>query len=108
MRLPPFSVAKINSKRQKCLGFSRSVIASEYLGGRTMVALLSFEDVIQKSKSLKLHLVLGNGFSIAKFPKIFTYDALFLRADFTGQERLKRIFDKLESHDFEAVMRYLL
>jgi len=57
-----------------------------------MAALLSFDDVIQKSKSLKLHLVLGNGFSIAKFPKIFTYDALFLRADFTGNERLKRVF----------------
>jgi hypothetical protein len=73
-----------------------------------MAALLSFDDVVQKSKSLKLHLVLGNGFSIAKFPQIFTYDALFSRADFTGNERLKRVFDKLKSHDFEAVMRHLL
>jgi hypothetical protein len=73
-----------------------------------MTGLLSFNEVIQKSKSLKLHLLLGNGFSIAKFPKIFTYDALFSRANFTGQERLKRVFEKLATHDFEAVMRYLL
>jgi Domain of unknown function (DUF4917) len=73
-----------------------------------LTALLSFDDVLQKSKSLKLHLVLGNGFSIAKFPKIFTYDALFSRAKFTDHERLKRVFEKLRSHDFEAVMRHLL
>jgi len=73
-----------------------------------MADLLSFSDVLAKSKSLKLHLVLGNGFSIAKFPHIFTYDALFSRANFAGNERLKRVFDKLGSTDFEAVMKYLL
>lgn len=73
-----------------------------------MAALLKFDDVIKKCTSLKVHLVLGNGFSIAKFPNIFTYDALFSRADFTGHDRLKRVFGKLKSHDFEAVMRHLL
>ncbi len=73
-----------------------------------MTALLSFEDVLKKANQQKLHLVLGNGFSISKFPNIFTYDALFSKADFTGKDRLKRVFDRLGSHDFEAVMRHLV
>lgn len=72
------------------------------------MTLYSFEEVLRKSKSQKLHLILGNGFSIAKFPKIFTYDALFSQANFSGNERLKRVFDKQGSADFEAMMRYLL
>jgi len=69
--------------------------------------LISFDDVLQRTKDQKLHLLLGNGFSIARFPNLFAYDALFSRADFTGNERLKRVFDRLGSHDFEAVMRHL-
>jgi hypothetical protein len=98
-------IAKKIHNREKCIQ-RRSVLRVGPEG--TMAELLSFDDVIQKSKSLKLHLVLGNGFSIAKFPKIFTYDALFSRADFTKNDRLKRVFDNLKSHDFEAVMRHLL
>src|SRR5690348_14950794 len=81
------------------------------MGGREfrMSKLLSFGDVLKQNKDrAKLHLVLGNGFSIARFPNLFAYDALFSRANFGGHPRLKRIFDRLRSHDFEAVMRHLV
>ena len=73
-----------------------------------MTKVMSFADVLKECEDKqKLHLILGNGFSIARFPKLFAYDALFSKADFSSHERLKRIFDRLKSHDFEAVMRHL-
>lgn len=73
-----------------------------------MAKLLSFEDVLKENEDkTKFHLVLGNGFSIARFPTLFAYDALFSKADFSQHPRLKQVFDQLKSTDFEAVMRHL-
>jgi len=73
-------------------------------------AVISFERAIREAKSLytKQHLLLGNGFSIACRPDIFTYDALFDRASFPDESApARRAFDILETRDFEEVMRAL-
>ena len=73
-----------------------------------MPNLLTFEQVIKENESKpKLHLILGNGFSISKFPDIFPYKSLFERADFGGNDRLPRIFHNLGTNDFEQVLRSL-
>jgi hypothetical protein len=73
------------------------------------MALLSLADVLKECEDkTKVHLVLGNGFSIARFPHLFAYGALFSRADFSQHTRLKRIFERLKSNDFEVVMQHLL
>ena len=53
----------------------------------------------------KKHLMLGNGFSVALFPKIFNYKAL---ADNIESDRINMLFDAIDTHDFEFVMRRLL
>jgi hypothetical protein len=73
-----------------------------------MAELINFDDVLKRCKGQKTHLLLGNGFSIAKFPKLFAYDALFSQADFAGNGRLESVFNRLQTHDFEKVMRFLI
>lgn len=66
--------------------------------------LMSFDEAYENSADCtKKHLILGNGFSIAKFPKIFHYGSLYEQADFKGNERLKSVFERLETQDFEEV-----
>lgn len=68
--------------------------------------------VISFQKALKLepeknrrHLFLGNGFSIACKGDIFSYGALFERADFSALgPAVRAAFDKLGTSDFEEVM----
>lgn len=48
------------------------------------------------------HLMLGNGFSIDLFPNIFNYQTLMERV---GSERIKSLFKKIGTNDFEYVMR---
>ncbi len=73
-----------------------------------MVAVLSFEQALADSSSCsKRHLLLGNGFSIACFPKIFHYGSLFSRADFSGSPYLIDVFKSLGTEDFEIVIRHL-
>ena len=55
----------------------------------------------------KRHVLLGNGFSIACEPKIFTYDLLFDRAKPRMSEELLRVFEQLGTSDFEEVIRAL-
>lgn len=70
--------------------------------------ILSFEDAINDSQHCsKRHLLLGNGFSIACCPEIFQYRSLFEAADFSDNPDLNRVFDALDTHDFEAVIRGL-
>jgi hypothetical protein len=74
-----------------------------------MTDILKFDEVLKRTEKLtRLHLILGNGFSIAKFPRIFSYNALFSMADFSANPRLKRVFERNKTHDFENVMKYLV
>lgn len=73
-----------------------------------MVDVISFEQAIEDSKQFKKrHLLLGNGFSIACRPKIFTYGSLFEQADFSASPRLRDVFEAVKSTDFEHVIRML-
>lgn len=72
------------------------------------VDLLSFYEALQKGAGLKRHVLLGNGFSRALRNDIFSYDALFDRADFNAlSAAARRAFDVLSTTDFEVVMRAL-
>ena len=73
------------------------------------IDLLSFDDVLTKgARYSKRHLLLGNGFSRALRNDIFSYDALFDRAEFNTLSPLaRRAFDVLGTTDFEVVMRAL-
>jgi hypothetical protein len=53
----------------------------------------------------KRHLLLGNGFSIALRPDIFSYQSLYENADFSKAPHIKKIFELLGTSDFEAVIR---
>ena len=77
--------------------------------GRTSgKTILTFAKALESASKTPPHLVLGNGFSIALFPQIFQYGALFDQADFSilvGPGR--KIFDALGTRDFEAVIHGL-
>ena len=64
----------------------------------------SFQD---SSQYKKRHLILGNGFIIALRPDIFHYGSLFSKADFSGHPSLPRVFEVLDTQDFEIAIRHL-
>lgn len=72
------------------------------------VAVISFAEALERSNTGKRHLLLGNGFSIALKPDIFTYDALYNDANFDAVPHAEAIFDALETRDFEAVIKVLV
>ena len=73
-----------------------------------MADLLTFAEAIEHSAQFKKrHLLLGNGFSIACRPKIFTYGSLFEQADFSSAPRLPAVFDAVGTTDFEHVIKML-
>jgi hypothetical protein len=53
------------------------------------------------------HVLLGNGFSIALKPDIFSYGSLYENADFSRAPHIPSIFQALGTHDFEVVIRRL-
>lgn len=69
-----------------------------------------FDDVIKaikKSKNREFHLLLGNGFSIAYDPDIFSYNALhdfILKID---DELLTKLFGIINTKNFELIMQQL-
>tara|TARA_B100000427_G_scaffold216863_1_gene181081 strand:- start:3701 stop:4717 length:1017 start_codon:yes stop_codon:yes gene_type:complete len=69
--------------------------------------MLTFDQAIEAANGKK-HLLLGNGFSIALKPDIFTYGSLFSKADFTTAPHAEALFDALDTKDFEAVIRLLV
>ena len=72
--------------------------------------LLSFDQALKASQGGgKRHLLLGNGFSIALKPKIFTYTALFDQAKKKGllTEEVAALFAALMTTDFEVVIKAL-
>ena len=69
-----------------------------------MEKIHSFSECLDMAKAGKKHLMLGNGFSVALFPKIFNYKAL---ADNIDSKKIKQLFSAIGTHDFEFVMRRL-
>ena len=73
-----------------------------------MKDILQFHDAIEHAKQFtKLHLLLGNGFSIAFQKEIFSYPSLFDRANFSSNPRLRDVFQEVGSTDFEHVIKAL-
>ena len=73
-----------------------------------MVRVLSFADAMQSIAYVnKKHLLLGNGFSIALRPDIFTYGSLYENADFSAGPYVKELFKALNTQDFEIVIKHL-
>ena len=73
-----------------------------------MSEVLSFHQALDDSaKYSKRHLLLGNGFSIACCPDIFHYGSLFSRANFGDRDELRRVFEHLDTEDFETAIRSL-
>lgn len=65
----------------------------------------SFAECLAIAGNAKKHLMLGNGFSISLFPKIFNYKTL---SENIESERMKELFKSIGTYDFEFVMRRLL
>lgn len=73
-----------------------------------MLKVISFEEAVHHSNQYaKHHLLLGNGFSIACIPSIFTYDSLYNQADFSSMPEAKKVFEILYTQDFELIINAL-
>jgi hypothetical protein len=74
-----------------------------------MASLPHFQEMLRRvPEGKKPHVLLGNGFSRACKNDIFSYDALFDRADFkTLSPAAKEAFRVLGTTDFEVVMKVL-
>lgn len=72
--------------------------------------LETFDDVlasIKKNPSRKFHLLLGNGFSVAYDPNIFSYNALHDFITKLKNKDLSTILKVIETRNFEVIMQYL-
>jgi hypothetical protein len=70
--------------------------------------LMTFQEAINKSSGYsKKHLLLGNGFSIACIPTIFSYSSLYNAADLNAMPELAGVFSSLNTNDFELVIHTL-
>ena len=73
-----------------------------------MVKVVSYKSVMKSLEGAKKrHLLLGNGFSIALRPDIFTYGSLYENADFSAAPHVKKLFEALGTQDFEVVIKHL-
>ena len=73
-----------------------------------MIHFYTFDEAIEHSARFKKrHLLLGNGFSIACCPKIFTYESLFKQANFSPTSKLPNVFKAVGTTDFEHVIKLL-
>ena len=73
-----------------------------------MVEIVSYEKAMATlSGAKKKHLLLGNGFSIALKPDIFSYGSLYENADFSAAPHVKKLFEALGTQDFEIIIKYL-
>jgi len=72
------------------------------------MSILSFDQALDKAKDTKTkHLMLGNGFSMALMPNIFSYGSLLDKAESQLSPFLRSSFDALDTTDFEVVMNAL-
>jgi hypothetical protein len=74
-----------------------------------MTEVLSFDQVLEGTKNIQTNVLLGNGFSRAWKDGIFNYSTLRSKAGFEGgwSNTVKKVFDRLETDDFESVIRAL-
>ncbi|WP_404482035.1 DUF4917 family protein [Novosphingobium sp. BL-52-GroH] len=73
-----------------------------------MTEVLDFAEALSVSaEHTRRHLLLGNGFSIALKPDIFSYGSLFDNADFDAAPDVPELFRELGTNDFEVVIRHL-
>jgi hypothetical protein len=75
----------------------------------TIDELPSYDDTLKtlRAKKRKIHLLLGNGFSIAYDSNIFSYNALNTFINDLEDEVLKKLFSIIKTKDFETVMQQL-
>lgn len=72
--------------------------------------LETFDDVllsIKKNNSRKFHLLLGNGFSVAYNPNMFSYNALHDFMSNLQDSDLSKILSVIETRNFEIIMQQL-
>nr|VFJ71098.1 MAG: protein of unknown function (DUF4917) [Candidatus Kentron sp. FW] len=72
--------------------------------------LENFKDVrdsIEKNQSRAFHLLLGNGFSMAYDPNIFSYNALHDFVTKLDDKDLSIILDVIKTQNFEVIMQHL-
>ena len=72
--------------------------------------LETFDDVlasIKKNPSREFHLLLGNGFSMAYDPSVFSYNALHDFVINIEDNDLSAILNVIETRNFEVIMQYL-
>ncbi len=72
--------------------------------------LETFDDVlasISKNSGRNYHLLLGNGFSMAYDPDIFSYNALHNFVTKLKDDDLSKIFSVIETRNFELIMQHL-
>lgn len=73
-----------------------------------MVEIISFQDALISSLACaKRHLLLGNGFSIGCRSDIFHYASLYGEADFSKIPEAQKVFEALETQDFELAIKAL-
>lgn len=73
-----------------------------------MARVMNFDEALGKTANAsRRHLLLGNGFSIALKPDIFSYGSLFDNADFSAVPHVPDLFHALNTNDFEIVIRHL-
>lgn len=70
-----------------------------------MTSIVSYDAALKLIGNSNRYLLLGNGFSIALKPDIFTYGSLFENADFSKAPHIPNLFQALGTFDFEAVIR---
>jgi Domain of unknown function (DUF4917) len=70
---------------------------------------MTFEEVIKKLNARKkgMHLLLGNGFSMAYDNNIFSYNALSDFVSNLDNDLLKRLFEIINTKNFELIMQQL-
>ncbi len=72
------------------------------------VNLITFDEAISQAQQYsRRHLLIGNGFSIACIPTIFTYQSIFNEANFDEIPEAQEVFRLLETMDFEHVINSL-
>ncbi len=71
--------------------------------------LKTYQEVIQylRKQKRQKHLLFGNGFSMAYDRNIFSYNALSTFIEKTGDPLINRLFEKLNTKNFELIMQQL-
>jgi hypothetical protein len=107
--LEDLSMANVRTEGAKTTSIQPSS-KKEKAKSKNSIELISFAKAVSLSEGCgNRHLLLGNGFSIALFPKIFTYNTLLESAKASGKlsSEIGKAFEKLETTDFERVMESL-